>query len=173
VAQEKERVYVRGLENINYGLMEELKKMRDLPRVIKPGDLDPHDIAGPQFWNQWLMSPSMGRMQSIQAHVVDIVPGGHSPRHGHMNEAVFYVLDGKGYDVHDGIRYDYEAGDIVIVRNGCVHQHFNANPQKPLKAIVIKTKPMYMFFNLLFQKTVEGQPDRAPRGFEGWTPPRF
>jgi gentisate 1,2-dioxygenase len=90
-----------------------------------------------------------------------------------MNEAVFYVLDGKGYDIHDGERYDYEAGDIVIVRNGCVHQHFNANPDRPLKSLVIKTKPMYMFFNLLFQKTVQGQAAEAPKGFEGWAPPRY
>lgn len=173
MAQEKERVYLRGLENIDYGLMKELQKMRDLPRVIKARDLDPHDATGPQFWNRWLMSPSMGRMQSIQAHMVDLAPGGRSAKHGHMNEAVFYILDGKGYDTHDGVRYDYEAGDIVVVRNGCVHQHFNADPGRPLKALVIKTKPMYLFFNLLFQKVVESQPESYPPGFEGWKPQEF
>ena len=166
----KERVYFRGLENINYGLMEVMKQMRDLPRVIKAKDLPAPDAAGPNFWNRWLMEPAMGRMQSIQAHMVDLVPGGRSQKHGHMNEAVFYILDGKGYDIHDGERYDYEAGDIVVVRNGCVHQHFNANPDKPLKALVVKSKPMFLFMNLIFQNVVEKAPAEAPPGFEGFDP---
>ena len=164
----KERIYFRGLHNANYGLMEVMKQMRDLPRVIKAKDLPPRDVTGPQYFNRWLMEPAMGRMQSIQSHMVDLVPGGRSQRHGHMNEAVFYILDGKGYDIHDGERYDYEAGDIVVVRNGCVHQHFNSDPKRPLKALVVKSKPMYLFTNLLFQTVVEKAPGEAPAGFEGW-----
>jgi quercetin dioxygenase-like cupin family protein len=171
----RERVYYRGLENISYGLMTELKKMRELPRVIRGKDLplDTRDITGPVFWNRWLMEPEMGRMQSIQSHMVDIVPGGRSNKHGHMNEAVFYVIDGKGYDIHDGKRYDYEAGDIIIVHNGCVHQHFNASREKPLKALVIKSKPLFLFMNLLFQKLVEPQPTEPRPGWETWRPTDF
>ena len=44
-----------------------------------------------------------------------------------MNEAAFYILDGEGYEIHDGIRYDWKAGDVAIVHNNCVHQHFNAS----------------------------------------------
>ena len=72
-----------------------------------------------------------------------------------MNEAVFYILDGDGYEIHDGVRYDWKAGDIAIVHNNCVHQHFNASPTEPARALVIKTKPMYLFMNMLFQHTVE------------------
>lgn len=171
----EQRVYVRGLERMDYGLMEVLKKMRDLPRVIKCKDipLDTRDITGPQFWNRWLMEPAMGLMQSIQSHMVDLAPGSRSNKHGHMNEAAFYIVDGKGYDIHDGKRYDYEAGDLVVIRNGCVHQHFNANPDKPLKALVIKTKPLYLFMNLMFQKLVEPQPADPVPGWEGWRPVDF
>jgi len=40
------------------------------------------------------------------------------------------------------VRYDWQAGDVAIVHNNCVHQHFNASPDKPARALVIKTKPM-------------------------------
>ena len=30
---------------------------------------------------------------------------------------VFFVLKGKGHDVHDGRRYDWEAGDALIVED--------------------------------------------------------
>jgi hypothetical protein len=39
-----------------------------------------------------------------------------------------------------------------------VHQHFNASPTRPARALVIKTKPMYMFMNMLFQKSVIPRP---------------
>lgn len=40
---------------------------------------------------------------------------------------VFYILDGKGYDVHDGERVEWKAGDIPIVPNATVHRNFNAD----------------------------------------------
>jgi len=85
-----------------------------------------------------------------------------------VNEAAFYILDGHGYEVHDGIRYDWEAGDIAIVHNNCVHQHFNADPVKPARALVIKTKPMYMFMNMLFQKLVEPRPTEPSATGKGY-----
>jgi len=91
-----------------------------------------------------------------------------------VNEAAFYILDGKGYEVHDGIRYDWSAGDVAIVHMNCVHQHFNADPVKPARALVLKPKPMVIFMNLLFQKSVIPRPteptpegrDFVPRHFE-------
>ena len=85
-------------------------------------------------------------------------PGGTTQKHGHVNEAAFYILDGAGYEIHDGVRYDWKAGDVAIVHNNCVHQHFNASPKEPARALVIKTKPMYLFMNMLFQHTVQKRP---------------
>src|SRR5437016_49634 len=82
----------------------------------------------------------------------EYAPGGKSQKHGHVNEAAFYILDGAGYEIHDGVRYDWKAGDVAIVHNNCVHQHFNASDTKPARALVMKTKPMFMFMNMLFQK---------------------
>jgi gentisate 1,2-dioxygenase len=83
-----------------------------------------------------------------------------------VNEAAFYILDGVGYEIHDGVRYDWKAGDVAIVHNNCVHQHFNASKDKPARALVIKTKPMYMFMNMLFQQLVEPRPTEPAPGTE-------
>lgn len=93
-----------------------------------------------------------------------------SQKHGHVNEAAFYILDGKGYEIHDNIRYDWEAGDVAIVHNNCVHQHHNADPYKPARALVIKTKPMYVFMNMLFQKTVIPRPTEPTEHGKGFVP---
>jgi gentisate 1,2-dioxygenase len=87
-----------------------------------------------------------------------------------MNEAVFYILDGKGYDIHDGKRYDWKAGDICIVHNACVHQHFNADEQNFARALIIKSKPLYLFMNMMFQEVVEEQPKTPVSGYENFEP---
>jgi len=88
-----------------------------------------------------------------------------------VNEAAFYILDGEGYEVHDGVRYDWKAGDVAIVHMNCVHQHFNASSEKPARALVLKPKPLIMFMNMLFQQTVIPRPKEAacPAG-EGYKP---
>ena len=63
-----------------------------------------------------------------------------------------------GYEIHDGIKYDWKAGDVAVVHSNCVHQHNNADEHKPARALVIKTKPMYMFMNMLFQQRVTQRP---------------
>ncbi len=166
--EEKKRIFARGVESTDYSLREELRRLRSLPRVIRASELPRK--GGPQAWNRWLMSPSMGIMQSIQSHCVELAPGGRSHKHGHQNEALFYILDGRGYDIHDGEKYEYEAGDIVVVHNGCVHQHFNADRKKPLRALVIKSKPLYMFLNLIFQGLVEPDPKTPVPGWEEFVP---
>jgi hypothetical protein len=42
-----------------------------------------------------------------------------------------------------------------------VHQHFNASPDKPARALVMKPKPLIIFMNMLFQQTVIPRPKEA------------
>jgi gentisate 1,2-dioxygenase len=75
-----------------------------------------------------------------------------------MNSAVFFVLKGKGHDVHDGRRYDWEAGDAMIVENACVHQHFSDEENDECILLVMKAKPLFLFMHMLFQKVAEWPP---------------
>lgn len=55
----------------------------------------------------------------------------HSGKHRHQGGLGLFVLSGKGYTVVDGVRYDWEEGDLILLPvkpEGCVHQHFNADP---------------------------------------------
>lgn len=55
----------------------------------------------------------------------EVPPRWHTGRHIHA-EAMIYVLEGKGYSVIDGKRYDWEAGDLLHVQGPHTdHQHFN------------------------------------------------
>jgi quercetin dioxygenase-like cupin family protein len=55
-----------------------------------------------------------------------------SGRHRHQGGLVIYVLDGKGYSIVDGERWDWEKGDLVLLPmkpEGVEHQHFNVQPE--------------------------------------------
>ena len=154
-SSKKDRVFVRGIQG-QYSLKDELKRLRSMPRVIKGKELMFND--GPQSFSKHFVEPVDGLTQTLHVHLEEYAPGGRTQKHGHVNEAAFYILDGVGYEIHDGVRYDWKAGDIAIVHNNCVHQHFNASPDKPARALVLKTKPMFMFMNMLFQQLVEPRP---------------
>ena len=151
----KDRVFVRGIQG-EYNVKQELERLRAVPRVRKAKGNS--FIDGPQCFSRHYIEPKDGVTQTFHMHLEEYAPGASSQKHGHVNEAAFYILDGEGYEIHDGVRYDWKAGDIAIVHNNCVHQHFNASKDKPARALVIKTKPMYLFLNMLFQKTVKERP---------------
>jgi uncharacterized RmlC-like cupin family protein len=161
----KDRIFVRGIQG-QYSLKDELARLRGMPRVRKGSKLRFTD--GPQTFSRHYVEPKDGITQLFHLHLEEYGPGAKSQKHGHVNEAAFYILDGEGYEVHDGIRYDWKAGDVAIVHNNCVHQHFNASSTKPARALVIKTKPMYMFMNMLFQKQVEPRPATPAPGGENF-----
>jgi quercetin dioxygenase-like cupin family protein len=161
----KNRIFVRGIEGA-YSLKDEMARLRAMPRVRKGSEIRFRD--GPQTFSRHYVEPKDGITQTFHLHMEEYAPGARSQKHGHVNEAAFYILDGDGYEIHDGIRYDWHAGDIAIVHNNCVHQHFNASSTRPARALVIKTKPMYMFMNMLFQHQVEPRPSEPAPGGEGF-----
>ncbi|OWU76502.1 gentisate 1,2-dioxygenase [Loktanella sp. 22II-4b] len=161
----KDRIFVRAVQG-EYNLGKELEKLRAMPRVRKASEIK--FVDGPQAYSRHYVEPKDGISQLFHIHLEEYGPGGKSQKHGHVNEAAFYILDGEGYEIHDTIKYDWKAGDIAIVHNNCVHQHFNASDTKPARALVLKTKPMFVFMNMLFQKTVEPRKTEPAPGGEGF-----
>ncbi|MBI2918974.1 MAG: cupin domain-containing protein [Chloroflexi bacterium] len=142
------------------GQMVELDKLKGLPRLLKFKDFHvnsfgtrgittsgasayPDDNVPMSVFKCWLafVNPEKGDEQTR----------GHS----HQFEAVFYILDGAGYEIHDGIRYPWTAGDAVVVHTGCVHAHF-ADPGTTARALVITAKPLYCRTNLKQEQTRPG-----------------
>jgi len=58
-------------------------------------------------------------------NIFEEAPHSGSHKHAHT-EAMLYVLEGRGYSVIDGERYDWEEGDAVHVPpRMTTHEHFN------------------------------------------------
>jgi quercetin dioxygenase-like cupin family protein len=163
----KKRTFVRALEG-TYGKL--VRQLLDAPRVYKSSEFGKW-AGGPQAWHRSLLNPqSVELAQSVEIHLDAFAPGGSSVKHGHMNSAVFLIIKGKGFDVHDGKRYDYEAGDAVICENACVHQHNNADKKEEMVALAMKAKPLFLFMHMIFQKNVDMPPNDPVPGQESYRP---
>jgi gentisate 1,2-dioxygenase len=76
--------------------------------------------------------------KTIEAHVSEIAPGGKNKKHRHMNEAIIYIVVGRGHSiVHDDdgheMRIDWSEGDLFSPPLNWWHQHFNDDPDKPAR----------------------------------------
>ncbi len=55
----------------------------------------------------------------------------HSGAHRHQGGLVIYVIEGEGYTEVDGVKKEWQAGDILLLPmkpEGCVHKHYNKHP---------------------------------------------
>lgn len=63
-------------------------------------------------------------LYTMSARLQILDTGRKSGNHRHYFEAIFFVLEGKGHEVHDERRWEWEPGDAVLVPAYCTHQHF-------------------------------------------------
>ena len=167
----KGRVFVRGLTSETYGLGEfrrqqlEVERVRDDAFVVDDAKVA-HSGDSEQSRTWWRIGPGDEDFltQTIQVHFVELPPQSSNHGHGHQNEAAFYILEGRGYEIHDDQRYDWSKDDLVYVHTDSVHRHFNPYDEKAL-ALVVKAKCTWMFMGLIQQGRsgpVENEDDVRP-----------
>ena len=175
------RVFLRGITSESYGLREFRRRQLAAPRVrddsvvvddAKVGHSG--DSAQSKTW--WRVGPGDDPFltQTLQVHFVHLPPHSSNQGHGHQNEAAFYILDGRGYEIHDDMRYDWEQGDLVLVHTDSVHRHFNPYDE-PATALVMKAKCAWMYLGLIQQGRsgpIEDEDRFGPREdwSQMWTP---
>jgi quercetin dioxygenase-like cupin family protein len=152
------RVFVRGLTSETYGLDHFRQEQLSAPRVRDDTVVTDHggnaahsgDSAKSRTW--WRIGPGDDPFltQTVQVHFVELPPESSNGGHGHQNEAAFYILEGRGYEIHDDLRYDWKQGDLVFVHTDSVHRHFNPYGERAV-ALVMKAKCTWMFMGLIQQ----------------------
>ncbi|KMK65032.1 cupin domain-containing protein [Puniceibacterium sp. IMCC21224] len=152
-------VWLDGTENM--GLYQDLlddaaaRPARDAERkkVVHPQDM-PWEMSR-QGLLKHLINESMNtRIETMDAYMQIVPPGSKSGKHRHLAEECLYVVEGKGYDLHQDCdveitdtyfwkpqdkvsKWEYEAGDVIYVPPNTIHQHFNADPERPLRLISV------------------------------------
>lgn len=88
---------------------------------------------------------------SVSMSIGGIDPGESTGMHRHSYETIIYVLKGKGYSVVDGERYDWEAGDAILVPRWNWHQHFNTGDEY-VKYVGAENAPMLQNLGLALRE---------------------
>ncbi len=120
-------------------------------KVIRPHEM-PWEMSRQGLLKHLINEDMNTRMETVDAYMQIIPPGSRSGRHRHLAEECLYVLEGRGYDLHQDCdveitdtyfwkpqeeiqRFEWEAGDVIYVPPNTIHQHFNADPDRPARLI--------------------------------------
>ena len=127
--------YVRQFEEERYW-------RQNVPQVVKQRDRMWEDTRNGR--TLWFLHPQLPQMQTgmrlFEAYLQELPPGGRSGKHLHVGEELHFIIEGTGYDVIDGQRWDWEAHDVVAVPTLAPHQSFNADPDHPARFLVYKSR---------------------------------
>lgn len=160
-------IYERTSEERWLRREKEKQNAASLPRVLK-FDQFPWKQTAQTYMKFYMGTGLPNRMKNAPIYTLDIVeqiirPHGHPGRHRHFMEALFFIVEGEGYEIHDGVKYPWEAGDAMCVPTYCVHQHFNVS-DKPAR-LFFSVPLIFEFLGIWFTEQVEIHADyRFPEG---------
>ena len=120
-------------------------------KILHPEDM-PWEMSRQGLLKHLLNDDMNTRMETVDAYMQIIPPGSRSGKHRHLAEECLYVVEGRGYDLHQDCdveitdtyhwkpqdevqRFEWEAGDVIYVPPNTIHQHFNADPERPARLI--------------------------------------
>lgn len=120
-------------------------------KIITPAEM-PWELSRQGLLKHLINEQMNTRMETVDAYMQIIPPGSRSGKHRHLAEECLYVLEGRGYDLHQDCdceitddfhwtpqdevkRFDWEAGDVIYVPPNTIHQHFNADTDRPARLI--------------------------------------
>ena len=147
-------------------------------KIVRPEEM-PWEMSRQGLLKHLLNEGMNTRMETVDAYM-QIIPGGsRSGKHRHLAEECLYVLEGRGYDLHQDCdveitdtyhwivqpevkRYEWEAGDLIYIPPNTVHQHFNADPERPVRLISAINR-IYKFCGLNDLEQLEDAPEYDPR----------
>jgi quercetin dioxygenase-like cupin family protein len=120
-------------------------------KIVTPADM-PWELSRQGVLKHLLNEGMNTRMETVDAYMQIIPPGSRSGKHRQLAEECLYVLEGRGYDLHQDCdveitdtyhwtpqtevkRFEWEAGDVIYVPPNTISQHFNADPDRPVRLI--------------------------------------
>ncbi|MBW2000688.1 MAG: cupin domain-containing protein [Deltaproteobacteria bacterium] len=113
---------------------------------------------------------------AIDIYIQFLDPGSRSGKHRHISEEVFFVLEGRGYDLHWDVdfhleddytwvwseepkRFEWKEGDFVYIPPYSIHQHFNSDQGHKARLLIATSRiPRYLGFD--WHEQLENAPEQ-------------
>lgn len=75
---------------------------------------------------RWLIDDDHDGAPVYALRMIEVLPGGYTPRHSHPYEHENFVVEGQGRVLVNGQWHAVSAGDVVFVPGGMEHIYENA-----------------------------------------------
>jgi quercetin dioxygenase-like cupin family protein len=75
---------------------------------------------------RWLIDDDHDQAPVYALRMVELEPGGNSPKHTHPYEHENFIVSGQGRVLIDDVWHDLQEGDVVFVPPDVLHQYVNA-----------------------------------------------
>ena len=89
--------------------------------------------------------------------------GGDTVKHRETQEHVMYILNGRGFSIIDGQKFDWEAAHSLFIPSGAWHRCFDADHERPARCSAVSNKPMVDNLGLAKLEREEPPKGREPR----------
>lgn len=146
-------------------------------KVVTPEEM-PWELSRQGLLKHLINEQMNTRVETVDAYMQIIPPGSHSGKHRHLAEECLYVLEGRGYDLHQDCdieiidvykwkpqeeikRFEWEAGDVIYIPPNTIHQHFNADPDRPAR-LISSTNRIFKYCGLNDLEQIENAPEYKP-----------
>jgi len=169
-----ERLYQRLLDDAQDAPSRNSRRKK----VVRPNEM-PWEMSRQGLLKHLINEGMNTRMETVDAYMQILPPGSRSGKHRHLAEECVYVLEGRGYDIHQDCdveitdvfawkaldetkRFEWEAGDVIYIPPNTIHQHFNADPEKPARFISSQNR-IFKQIGLNTLDQLEDAPEFDPR----------
>ncbi|WP_454856685.1 cupin domain-containing protein [Rhizobium binxianense] len=169
-----ERLYQRLLDDAQDAPSRNSRRKK----ILKPSEL-PWEMSRQGLLKHLINENMNTRMETVDAYMQIIPPGSRSGRHRHLAEECVYVIEGRGYDIHQDCdveitdsfewvpqeetkRYEWEAGDVIYIPPNTIHQHFNLDPERPAR-LISATNRIFKQIGLNTLDQLDDAPEYDPR----------
>jgi quercetin dioxygenase-like cupin family protein len=146
-------------------------------KIVTPSEM-PWEMSRQGILKHLINEQMNTRMETVDAYMQIIPPGSRSGKHRHLAEECLYVLEGRGYDLHQDCdveitdtyhwkaqdevkRFEWEAGDVIYIPPNTIHQHFNADPDRPVR-LISSTNRIFKQCGLNDLEQLEDAPEFEP-----------
>lgn len=102
------------------------RQVKEVLEQISEHDPDPFDGYAVDYIN-----PLTGGSADFRMGITmqKLTPGMHTKAHRHVHSVVYHVLEGKGYTVINGVKFEWEKGDFLILPPWSWHEHANTGTE--------------------------------------------
>lgn len=132
-------------------------------QLVKPGELSPphrHSAQAARFMTYYDPAQGGPLTPTFSADMTRLEAGFETRVHRHTSSSIYYVVDGQGWTIIEGQRFDWEKHDVLSIPAWAWHQH-GCGTGAPATMFSINDEPMLRALNLYIEEPMANSDQAA------------